>query len=149
MVAGDKMENIANLKLTKHKFRSYLQAKFGSAIADKACLTLDFNVPMDYPTYCKQLEQLAGERKLLLQLAFDVFDSNNEGMVSELDLFKLLFQFNKQNLDFVSCVQVLLTDFSRITKLFKQQSESKFQKVLKDNDFDATYTARLLDPRNL
>lgn len=104
MVAGDKMENIANLKLTKNKFRSYLQSKFGSVIADKACLTLDFNVPMDYMTYCKQLEQLVGERKLLLQLAFDVFDSNNDGMVSELDLFKLLFQINKQNLDFVSCV---------------------------------------------
>ena len=59
---------------------------------------------MDYLTYCKQLEQLVGERKLLLQLAFDVFDSNNDGMVSELDLFKLVFQFNKQNLDFVSCV---------------------------------------------
>ena len=59
---------------------------------------------MDFATYCKQLEQLVGERKLLLQLAFDVFDSNNDGMVSELDLFKLLFQFNKQNLDFVSCI---------------------------------------------
>jgi Ca2+-binding EF-hand superfamily protein len=104
MVVGDKMDNIANLKLTKNKFRLYLQSKFGSAIAEKACLTLDFTVPMDFATYCKQLEQLVGERKLLLQLAFDVFDSNNDGMVSELDLFKLLFQFNKQNLDFVSCI---------------------------------------------
>jgi Ca2+-binding EF-hand superfamily protein len=89
---------------------------------------------VDYATFCKQVEQLVGERSLLLQLAFDVFDSNNDGKLSELDLFKALFNYEKSTKDKSSFVEVLLDDFNRITKIFKSNWSTKLAKLLADNN---------------
>jgi len=133
-ICQEKIDNIGNLNLTKNKYRSFLSAKFGNSMADKLCLTLDFTQAVDYATFCKQVEQLVGERSLLLQLAFDVFDSNNDGRLSELDLFKALFNYDKSTKDKNSFVEVLLDDFNRITKIFKSNWSTKLTKLLADNN---------------
>ena len=124
------------------------------AIAEKLQITLDFNGPVDFPTFSRQVEQLVGERNLLLHLAFDAFDSNNDDKISELDLFKLLYQFSKgSNIakDDMSerFLDVFLTDFTQITKTFDKYWSSKFKKLLSDNGGDRLYVDRITSTRNV
>ena len=58
---------------------------------------MDFNGPVDFVTFCHQMELVIKDRELLLQAAFDAFDTNNDDRISELDLFKFIFQCEKVN----------------------------------------------------
>ena len=55
---------------------------------------LDFNGPVGLAEYQSQIESIIKERTLLLQIAFDIFDSNNDDKISELDLFKALYNYS-------------------------------------------------------
>ena len=56
---------------------------------------MDFNLIVDYSKYQSNIEFLAKDRDMLMQLAFDLFDTNNDNKISQLDIFKFIVQFNK------------------------------------------------------
>lgn len=45
---------------------------------------------MDYQKYQNNIEILAKDRDMLMQLAFDLFDTNNDNKISQLDIFKFI-----------------------------------------------------------
>ena len=49
----------------------------------------------------------------MIQLAFDIFDSNNDGKVSELDLFKILWLFSSNSNYF----EIIHQDICQITSI--------------------------------
>ena len=85
---------------------------------------------------------------MLLQLAFDILDSNNDDRISELDLFKLLYSFSRDH-DSKKFIDVFLKDFTQITKTFNKNWAQKYHKILSDNQEDKLYVERLLAFRNL
>lgn len=95
-VCGDSSAHVSNVKLSRARYKFFLTQRYGAAIAEKLHHTLDFNAgPIEFSQYCKQVELLCGERDHLMQLAFDILDTNNDDKVSELDLFKTMFHMCK------------------------------------------------------
>jgi Ca2+-binding EF-hand superfamily protein len=82
-------------KLQKARFKNFLAQRYGMNLAEKLQAVLDFNGPVGLPEYQTQIESIIKERTLLLQIAFDIFDSNNDDKISELDLFKALYNYNQ------------------------------------------------------
>ena len=64
-------------------------------LAEKLQAVLDFNGPVGLAEYQIQIESIIKERTLLLQIAFDIFDSNNDDKISELDLFKAMYNYSQ------------------------------------------------------
>lgn len=64
-------------------------------MAEKLQHIMDFTSPVDFASFCHQLELLLRDRNLLLQAAFDVFDMNNDDKISELDLYKTFLMMEK------------------------------------------------------
>jgi len=59
---------------------------------------VDFNGPaVEFSNFQHQFETLLRDRELMLQVAFDIFDSNNDDKVSELDIFKVFYQFSQSS----------------------------------------------------
>ena len=86
-------------KLNKNRFKQFLDLKYGSILADKLLPILDFTSGViDFKHWKEQIEQLLKERNLLFQIAFDIFDANNDDKISSLDLFKVMSEFSKHTL---------------------------------------------------
>ena len=86
-----------------------------------------------------------------MQLAFDILDTNNDDKVSELDLFKNMYQMcnsGNKNLEHLFS-QVLLKDFNDITRTYMQLNSEHRRKLMIENDFDALYVHRLTCFRNM
>ena len=45
--------------------------------------------------YKQSVFKLINQRSMLLQIAFDIYDTNQDNKISELDLFKLLYHYNQ------------------------------------------------------
>jgi len=58
-------------------------------VAEKWQNLFDFTIGVDYETYQLKLEQIFNNKTVLMQLAFDFYDCNNDEKVSEIDLFKV------------------------------------------------------------
>jgi Ca2+-binding EF-hand superfamily protein len=52
-------------------------------------MIIDFGNPVDFISYITQVENFLKNKDLLKQVAFDIYDFNNDGKVSDMDLFKL------------------------------------------------------------
>ena len=51
-------------------------------MAEKLKSVLDFTIPVDFTKFQSQMEMLIRDRELMMQIAFDIFDANNDGKVS-------------------------------------------------------------------
>ena len=51
---------------------------------------LDFTIGVDFETYQVKLESIFNNKSVLIQLAFDFYDCNNDEKISEMDLYKVL-----------------------------------------------------------
>lgn len=56
-------------------------------------VVLDFTNQVDVNAFRDQVELVVKDRSFLLQLAFDLFDCNDDKKISQLDLFKTFNQF--------------------------------------------------------
>lgn len=80
-------------------------------MAEKLVIVLfEHNQPLNYNNYHDQITKLINERNLLLQVAFDVYDANNDEKISELDLFKCVFHLSKVCPDDSNFQSVLMND---------------------------------------
>ena len=70
--------------------------RYGYAVAEKWQNLFDFTIGVDYETYQLKLEQIFNNKTVLMQLAFDFYDCNNDEKVSEIDLFKVFQFFGQQ-----------------------------------------------------
>lgn len=61
---------------------------------------LDFNQALEFKEFLNQIEHILKDRNLLLQICFDVFDTNQDGKITQLDIFKFLNQFNNETDNF-------------------------------------------------
>lgn len=48
---------------------------------------------LQYHNFIDQLEQIMRDQGFLKQIAFDIFDSNNDGKISHLDVYKVFHKF--------------------------------------------------------
>lgn len=97
-MCGDKdstKKTPTSLRLAKTKFQAFLKSKFGVAFAEKIHNILDYTRAVDFASYQAQVEMIIKDRNFMLQLAFDVFDANDDKKISQLDLFKTFKQFQK------------------------------------------------------
>jgi len=84
-----------SLRLAKPKFQQFLKGRFGIPFAEKIHNILDYTRAVDFNSYQAQVEMIIKDRNFMLQLAFDVFDANDDKKISQLDLFKTFKQFQK------------------------------------------------------
>ena len=56
---------------------------------------LNYKLPIGDDDYYTQLKGVLSDYDLLLQLSYDIFDTNNDGKISQLDIFKILHSFDK------------------------------------------------------
>ena len=90
-------QNIANdfYRLSKQKFKQFIAFRYGNIFSEKLQSILDINGSIDFPTFCLQISQIIQQRNLLLHIAFDIFDANGDDKISEMDLFKVFYTFNR------------------------------------------------------
>lgn len=62
-------------------------------MADKFSLIFDFSTPVDFHSFMSQVETFLKSKELMTQLAFDLYDCNNDGRISENDLFRIFRLF--------------------------------------------------------
>ena len=141
-------------RLSKQKFKAFLNSKYGPIFSEKLNIILTFSAPVDFNEFKNQVEQLIKDRSLLLQIAFDFFDSNNDEKVSELDLFKVMFTLtklkdsSKKHFD-EKFSQDMYTDICLLTKQFKKNGFIKQLLLMQQNHNDERHIERMLYFRNL
>lgn len=88
-----KDQQFRNARLTKAKLKNFLQLRYGQQMADKLCLIFDFSTPVDFHSFMSQVENFLKSKELMTQLAFDLYDQNNDNRISENDLFRIFRLF--------------------------------------------------------
>ena len=82
--------NFKQSRLTLQKIRSFISKRYGDAIADKMQYLLDLSSgQVNLVAYQEQICKVMTNQELLYQMGFDFYDSNNDEMISEMDLFKI------------------------------------------------------------
>jgi Ca2+-binding EF-hand superfamily protein len=81
-------------------------------------------------------------------VAFDIFDSNQDDKITELDLFKITYQFNNGSFE-KEFEKIFHDDICQITKEFNKNWTKKFKQILHENNYDELYVQRMLNWRNL
>ena len=84
----------------------------------------------------------------MLQLAFDLFDANDDKKISQLDLFKIFNQFKSGSMS-DKFGEVLYGDICSMSKKFTQFTKIKNDAVLEKNEGDRLYVDRLQNFRNM
>lgn len=56
---------------------------------------MDLSRKINRETYLQQLEQIVTDYEFLMQLSFDIIDANGDGKISQMDIFKVLRQFDQ------------------------------------------------------
>lgn len=135
-------------RLSKQKFRQFLAQRYGPVIADKLQSTIEFTKTLTMEEYKQAVFKLMNQRTLLLQIAFDIFDTNGDNKISELDLFKLFFHFN-QGAQAEEFHKIFHMDICQMTKTFKKKWDIKYSWILHENEQNELYVQRMLQWRNL
>eukprot|EP00347_Sterkiella_histriomuscorum_P015607 403356388 len=84
-----------NCRLTKVKFKQFIAQKYGNILAEKLVMIFDFTNPIDFTNFIQQCENFLKNKEVLKLITFDIFDFNNDGKISELDMFKVFQFFSK------------------------------------------------------
>ena len=83
-------------------------------------MIMDFNNFVDYNSFVLQLEVFLKNKDLLKQVAFDIYDYNNDSKISEMDLFKM-FQFFSKGQHQEIFESTFQQDFCEIIKYLSQK----------------------------
>ena len=79
-ICGDQSKKAA--RLSKQKFKQFLQHHFGINIGEKACIMLDFSQAVTSQTYIDQVVNILKESPLMNEIVFDIFDTSNDDKLS-------------------------------------------------------------------
>lgn len=82
-------------RFTRKKFVNYLSQRYGPEIAEKIGLMIDFSQIITFTSFVDQLVSILKSRDLMMQMIFDIYDSNNDDKISQLDVFKVVHTFNQ------------------------------------------------------
>lgn len=84
-------------------------------IAEKWQNLFAFENPLDFQTFIQRLaDNFLQKPEVMLQMAFDFYDCNNDGLISEFDLFKIVSFFEP-----TLYAQSIELDILTMLKLFK------------------------------
>lgn len=108
----------------------------------------NFNEIIDFPKFLEQLEIMLSDSNYLLRLSFELFDTNNDEKISELDLYKVITNFKTDSSEFMF-MDILYPDIVTLKSKLSKFSEHKFQELVKENGGDQTFIGRMQDFRNL
>jgi len=84
---------------------------------------------------------------MLLQVAFDIFDSNNDDRISELDVFKVFFSFCQTSP--YNFQEIFFKDICQMSKQFNKNWDKKLKQIMRDHGSDSLLVSRVLNFRNL
>ena len=82
-------------KLHRARFRQYLSARYGPFIADKYQNLLNFENPITFEGYQKQIFYMFKDKELLYQVSFDFYDAANDDKISSLDIYRIIQYYCK------------------------------------------------------
>lgn len=140
--------SLQNSRLTQKNFRYYLASIFGFLISEKIQIIIDFSQIIDFQKYQAAIESLCKDRELLMQLAFDMLDTNNDGKISQLDIFKFIVQFNKSHAG-GKFEEFLYKDICQLQKRILAHQKFKEGEFIDVNNGDGLFVRRYLGFRNL
>ena len=85
---------------------------------------------------------------MLMQITFDIYDTNQDSKISELDLFKLIYNYN-QSTHLGDFNKIFYIDLCQMVRFLKNKNNLRYNQILIDNQKDDLYVQRLLNWRNL
>ena len=85
---------------------------------------------------------------MLMQITFDIYDTNQDSKISELDLFKLNYNYN-QSTHLVDFNKIFNIDLCQMVRFLKNKNNLRYNQILIENQKDDLYVQRLLNWRNL
>ena len=93
-------------------------------------MIFDFTNPIDFQSFVSQIESFLKNKDVLKQVAFDVFDFNNDGKITDIDLFKVFSYFSKGSYQqmFETALQmdlILLTKEILVKKSAREEQEEE------------------------
>lgn len=97
-----------NIRIEKGKLKRYLASRYSTRIATKMAALFDFNMPLDYKIFYRQLlEQVVCQGKpgldilvIAKQFTFNIYDMNCDGYLDQADLFSFLKDVKKESTTF-------------------------------------------------
>ena len=130
-------------RLKKAQLKHYLALRYGAPMAEKLQSIFDFTQSLPVERFREECEKLLSTRNHLLQIAFDIFDADLDDRISELDLFKVFYQFNQgQNANQFS--SIFHEDMCQIILALQGKWKHKYDKIVRENESDEQYVQRLL-----
>lgn len=89
---------LRNLRVDKIKLKKYLSQRYSPKIATKMVSLFDFNMPLDYRTFYRQLlESIVDQEKSQMeiyesarQFVFQIYDINSDNCLEQCDLFSYI-----------------------------------------------------------
>lgn len=103
---------------------------------------------IDYQQFIEQLEIILTDRNYLMLLAFDLFDTNLDQKISELDLYKVYMCFHESSYQ-GEFMDLLYPDMIKLIKTINEFAEVKKEKMAAANQGNQRFVDRLQDFRNL
>ena len=88
------------------------------------------------------------DQSFLKQIAFDIFDSNNDGRISHLDIYKVFHKFNQGPTE-EKFADIFYQDMCQLSRKISTLQNIKNKDILEKNGGDKLFTKRANHFRNL
>ena len=71
----------------KKELKAFLAPRYKGQIATRIVKYFDFRVPIEFDKFVEQVEKMLNDNENFRKMAFDVYDFDDDGYLSELDLY--------------------------------------------------------------
>jgi Ca2+-binding EF-hand superfamily protein len=136
-------------RFTKDNLLTFLTKHFGSQMAAKLVMIFDWSTKeKDLAKFREELGMLLENHEMMMEIAFDLYDCNRDGEVSQLDLIKLLKIFDEGPAT-DKFEKVVFKDISQLARRLIAHEKLRYLEDLAANADDELFLKRYLNTRNL
>lgn len=132
-MCGEAEKSLQTCRLNRLKFRSYMSSKLGTQLAEKLSLVFDWSQPMEWTRFSQELANLIENFDMLTEVCFDMFDTNNDSKISEMDVMKVVQTFDRGPAR-ERFGEVLYADIVQIQRRLLKQYELHDAETLEKNE---------------
>lgn len=112
---------IRNVRLKRNDFKQYLAKRYDNHISEKILNHFDLSNPWNYQDFVNSMELcLYQVHEFFYKITFEALDYNNDGYLSEVDLFLALKNIKDDEL-----LKVLSFDLSKIIQFIERKKKDK------------------------